>query len=268
MNKRKGFTLIELLVVIAIIALLMAILLPALARARSQAKDVACRAELKHWGLVWSMFFNDYDQKTQSLAWPYYLWEYYQNADLRYCPAAVMTWAEGARNPYAAWMADEDDDRVPDPLRINDVIVDDELAGSYGLNYWCTDDTGGKRGTNVPNGNYFRADVRNANEAPVLSDSAAAGQCPLPFDQPPEYAGQNYYDPGGTNIHEIRDVCIDRHNGSINVLFLDFSVRPVDLKELWLLRWHKRWFEESFARALPVWPQWMRQFKDYEHPMF
>ncbi len=59
MVKRKGFTLIELLVVIAIIALLMAILMPALNRVKKQARAVACMANLNQWSLYWKMYCDD-----------------------------------------------------------------------------------------------------------------------------------------------------------------------------------------------------------------
>jgi len=61
MNRKKGFTLIELLVVIAIIALLMAILLPALTRAREQGKRAACTHNLKGLVLAWLMYIDDND---------------------------------------------------------------------------------------------------------------------------------------------------------------------------------------------------------------
>ena len=59
----KGFTLIELLVVIAIIALLMAILMPALQRVKEQAKQTRCLANLKQIGVAMHLYANEYDYK-------------------------------------------------------------------------------------------------------------------------------------------------------------------------------------------------------------
>ena len=59
--RRKGFTLIELLVVIAIIALLLAILMPSLRKAKKVAQGVVCQSNLKQWGLVWGIYTNSYD---------------------------------------------------------------------------------------------------------------------------------------------------------------------------------------------------------------
>jgi prepilin-type N-terminal cleavage/methylation domain-containing protein/prepilin-type processing-associated H-X9-DG protein len=62
-RKRRGFTLIELLVVIAIIALLMAILMPALRRAQEQGERAACLNSLKQLVLAWVMYADTNDDK-------------------------------------------------------------------------------------------------------------------------------------------------------------------------------------------------------------
>jgi prepilin-type N-terminal cleavage/methylation domain-containing protein/prepilin-type processing-associated H-X9-DG protein len=62
-TKSRGFTLIELLVVIAIIAVLMAILMPSLQRAREQGKRAACLNCLKQLGLAWIVYADEFNDK-------------------------------------------------------------------------------------------------------------------------------------------------------------------------------------------------------------
>jgi len=67
-HKFRGFTLIELLVVVAIIAVLIAMLLPALHTAREQAKTVVCQSQLRQLGIEFQFYADAYQDYVASYA--------------------------------------------------------------------------------------------------------------------------------------------------------------------------------------------------------
>jgi prepilin-type N-terminal cleavage/methylation domain-containing protein len=92
---KKVFTLIELLIVIAIIAILASMLLPALNKARSKAKQIQCANNLKQNGTAFVLYRQDHDGYYPGYAnfnlpvyWPYLILQYTKCPEAMVCPTA------------------------------------------------------------------------------------------------------------------------------------------------------------------------------------
>jgi prepilin-type N-terminal cleavage/methylation domain-containing protein/prepilin-type processing-associated H-X9-DG protein len=246
----EGFTLIELLVVIAIIAILMAVLVPALNRARQQARAVVCLSALKQWGLCYQLYAADSNSRlphfvggTVHTTYMEALRAYYSDINqMRTCPAAgkVATgnptglqaqsyfgytrhaWQIDTRQ--AQWMADTD-----------------WGIGSFGENSWIRDvlDTSGGRVASYVGKTWVTATARNIRDVPFIADARwnnawPENTHPVPAATTTE---EQMYNIG--NWSQIVAYVMRRHRDGINVCFGDGSTRRVRAEELWTLRWNR-----------------------------
>ena len=278
-----GFTLIELLVVISIIALLMSIMMPALGKAKKVAQAAVCMSNLHQWGLAFKQYFQDNDGRANmGLGWVLPLVPYFLNIEedelvpgrvysgLLICPSAkktqlpIVQGVDQKGKKFYAWLEW--------PGEGDDESGDVGFKGSYGVNQYVVtdlddrnDDEGGRTWDEI----WHTANVREAAYVPLLLDSARGGQTPLPQDDPPAFDGEIYFSEP-SDIHEVKGFCQNRHNERVNCVFLDFSVRPVGLKELWELRWHRNWIRDrastprpDFCTITSDYNGWMCHMKDY-----
>ncbi len=278
-RKNFGFTLIELLVVISIIALLLSILMPSLGRAKRMAKNVVCLTNLKQWGLIWSMYTNDHNDRfpegwvgdvEESTFWPEALRPYYdKQKDIGLCPEIRGFQYEGegsgrsgtANNPWAAWGVFEH----TMPSDVAPYVYEGDY-GSYGVNQFVENHPTSKE-------HWGTTHIRYANNVPLFVE------CYWPFsrahhnDTPPAYDGAV-----GTNgmvdgsWGNIKRFFMNRHMGKVTGLFVDGSARNIGLRELYVLKWSRNYdtagpFTNAGGATRQTWElsdaHWLLEYKAY-----
>ncbi|MBM4026488.1 MAG: type II secretion system protein [Planctomycetes bacterium] len=279
----NAFTLIELLVVIAIIALLMAVLLPSLQRVRNQARTVVCRAHLRQWGQVLGLYVDDYQGRLPRSGYPtfgFLTGRYFRRDDptkpgqyhptrtegIARCPMAVkpsnslgfsqanhtvngvttfvIQWKQGGT--YRAWEIVQPEPVFRCSFGMNDLLFKAEFDGTS--RSWAS----------IIRGYTDVYSVKAPGDVPVLFDARDHSASLIFEKQSPSQS------PDGVGSHPS----MNRHQGTINGLFLDWSVASIGLKQLWTLKWRLDFNTKGpWTKAGGVqpedWPQWMRGLKDY-----
>ncbi|MHC4518035.1 MAG: prepilin-type N-terminal cleavage/methylation domain-containing protein [Planctomycetota bacterium] len=249
--RTSAFTLIELLVVIAIIALLMGILMPALSLARKQARGAACLSQIKHWGVIWQMYFDDHEGKMPDVqlglgtqgGWNRGFWvtvlapQWEKRPKILLCPSATKTGTRMQGDYDIIGSYDQAYNHGLFNYRGAGGEVLENLMSSYGMNLFAcstpVDVQGRKQEYHFQNQNK----LRNTGEIPLFLDAMWRGGGPHwdgTEDISPPIENGHWVGYG----HEMKHFAMDRHGGGVNVLFADGSARKVLVKDLWDLRWH------------------------------
>lgn len=270
MKKQKAFTLIELLVVIAIIALLLAILMPALGKVKEKAKAVACSAQLKQFGFAWYMYAQenndmniDYSDSTEWVNggfWFFKLGPYFADdkfslgigggasPDVMFCPA-TRKYADKFGDGFGYGASDEAWQFAIGNANLNPPL--EEPQGSFTMNGWM------QHSATSTDSRLYKKLTNAKQSTPLIGDGGWVDAWPVNDDIDDlinliDLEGSGVEDSDQYRLHpnQFSRFVLARHGHSINLVFQDSHVENVKLEKLGQLNWH-RGFEKVSEIDLP-----------------
>ncbi|HBG26543.1 MAG: hypothetical protein A2Y10_01100 [Planctomycetes bacterium GWF2_41_51] len=291
----NGFTLVELLVVISIIALLLAILMPSLSKAKKLATDVTCRSNLKGIDLLYGVYLQQNNDRYPTSyrfttgigmpenspmldCWYSAIWKNSgKNNDAKFflCPAATKPEVNGQGHPVASYDASYFQKGLPHfSYGHNDWVLSRwNMPNESGLSAYAKT-TGFPDAATEARAWKSRLSAKNPSKNPVIGDSSYPIATDVAYintpPNVPRFSGDHGWVDSQNQANQMKRFCLDRHSLAVNWTFMDSSVRKVGLKQLWDLQFHRDWnpthkdTDAFMTKMYPkVWNGWMRNCRNY-----
>ncbi|AQT70279.1 putative major pilin subunit [Anaerohalosphaera lusitana] len=258
MRLRKGFTLIELLVVISIIALLLAIMMPALGMVKEKARSVVCRTNLKQLYLGATVYASENGGKlvqydVQQNGTPARLWisrmsDYVGDVDeSRYCGSAKVDESASAGSIGTArkcWAvnvlsnsASQNSGQYNGDGDSSGQGYETE-CGSYAYNGWLySPDQNGNVGADTSKSYRGKLyGIRQSASVPMFADAIWYEAWPLAGETIDKNSFNFDDGDAGTSMGRLM---IDRHGMKSNLVFADGHADSAGLAEFWSFKWNR-----------------------------